>query len=334
MDNNVWLRGRRPRGHRHRRRPRSGGHPAARSASRRLSAIVCTHGHNDHINAAPQVADAQGRPGAAAPGRPGAVADDLPGPAAGRRPRPTRRSSRSRPPRCGCCTPPATRRAACACTRPRCASVFSGDTLFHGGPGATGRSYSDHDTIISVHPGQADGPAPGDRRAHRARRGHHDRRRIRLALAVTPMASGPPGSPCGRGRARSPPRSCGPGRTARTRSSWTSRCTRSTWPAPGSTTPAGRRSSPACPRAGAMVIDQLTDGAAARREDGVLREAHDPPPAARRWTGARWRRCGTPSSSATRGELLASYARVRATPTLADLGIGSRRRSSDGSAAR
>jgi glyoxylase-like metal-dependent hydrolase (beta-lactamase superfamily II) len=27
--------------------------------------------------------------------------------------------------------------------------LFSGDTLFHGGPGATGRSYSDFDTIIS-----------------------------------------------------------------------------------------------------------------------------------------------------------------------------------------
>ena len=26
--------------------------------------------------------------------------------------------------------------------------VFSGDTLFNGGPGATGRSYSDHDTIV------------------------------------------------------------------------------------------------------------------------------------------------------------------------------------------
>ncbi|MDH6237703.1 glyoxylase-like metal-dependent hydrolase (beta-lactamase superfamily II) [Cryobacterium sp. CG_9.6] len=27
-------------------------------------------------------------------------------------------------------------------------TVFSGDTLFHGGPGATGRSYSDFPTII------------------------------------------------------------------------------------------------------------------------------------------------------------------------------------------
>jgi glyoxylase-like metal-dependent hydrolase (beta-lactamase superfamily II) len=28
-------------------------------------------------------------------------------------------------------------------------AVFSGDTLFHGGPGATGRSYSNRDTIIA-----------------------------------------------------------------------------------------------------------------------------------------------------------------------------------------
>ncbi len=27
--------------------------------------------------------------------------------------------------------------------------VFTGDTLFNGGPGATGRSYSDHDTIVA-----------------------------------------------------------------------------------------------------------------------------------------------------------------------------------------
>lgn len=29
------------------------------------------------------------------------------------------------------------------------ATVFTGDTLFHGGPGATGRSYSDHPTIVA-----------------------------------------------------------------------------------------------------------------------------------------------------------------------------------------
>ena len=27
--------------------------------------------------------------------------------------------------------------------------VFSGDTLFNGGPGATGRSFSDYDTIVA-----------------------------------------------------------------------------------------------------------------------------------------------------------------------------------------
>ena len=27
--------------------------------------------------------------------------------------------------------------------------MFSGDTLFRGGPGATGRSYSDYDTIVT-----------------------------------------------------------------------------------------------------------------------------------------------------------------------------------------
>jgi glyoxylase-like metal-dependent hydrolase (beta-lactamase superfamily II) len=31
---------------------------------------------------------------------------------------------------------------------PALRTVFSGDTLFNGGPGATGRSYSDYPTII------------------------------------------------------------------------------------------------------------------------------------------------------------------------------------------
>jgi glyoxylase-like metal-dependent hydrolase (beta-lactamase superfamily II) len=32
---------------------------------------------------------------------------------------------------------------------PELNAVFSGDTLFQGGPGATGRSYSDYDTIVA-----------------------------------------------------------------------------------------------------------------------------------------------------------------------------------------
>ncbi|SHN88840.1 Metallo-beta-lactamase superfamily protein, partial [Geodermatophilus obscurus] len=32
---------------------------------------------------------------------------------------------------------------------PDLATVFTGDTLFHGGPGATGRSYSDKPTIVN-----------------------------------------------------------------------------------------------------------------------------------------------------------------------------------------
>jgi glyoxylase-like metal-dependent hydrolase (beta-lactamase superfamily II) len=32
---------------------------------------------------------------------------------------------------------------------PELGVVFTGDTLFHGGPGATGRSYSDRETILT-----------------------------------------------------------------------------------------------------------------------------------------------------------------------------------------
>lgn len=36
----------------------------------------------------------------------------------------------------------------CCLYVPEAGELFSGDTLFSGGPGATGRSYSDFDTII------------------------------------------------------------------------------------------------------------------------------------------------------------------------------------------
>ena len=61
VDNNVWLVG-----DDHEVVVIDAAHdPAAILAAvggRRLSAIICTHGHNDHINAAPQVAEAKGAP--------------------------------------------------------------------------------------------------------------------------------------------------------------------------------------------------------------------------------------------------------------------------------
>ena len=57
-----------------------------------------------------------------------------------------RRGGRGR--RRTCCTPPATPPAAVCLYVPALGAVLSGDTLFHGGPGATGRSFSDFATIL------------------------------------------------------------------------------------------------------------------------------------------------------------------------------------------
>ena len=50
--------------------------------------------------------------------------------------------------------------------------LFSGDTLFNGGPGATGRSFSDYGTIVASIRARLLVLDPDDRRPHRPRRRH------------------------------------------------------------------------------------------------------------------------------------------------------------------
>lgn len=152
---------------------------AALVGGRRVLAIVCTHGHDDHVRFAPELAELVDAPiwlhpddrvlwDATHPDRaPDAdLADgqviavggiDLmvihtPGHAPG---------------------------AVCLYA-PSLGVLFSGDTLFQGGPGATGRSYSSFDTIIDsitgrlfelpdetvVHTGHGDSTSIGAERPH------------------------------------------------------------------------------------------------------------------------------------------------------------------------
>ena len=114
---------------------------------RQVVAIVCTHGHNDHINAAVELAGATGAPiflhpddrmlwDVVHPGRAPerALADGDVVEVAGARLDVLHTPGHSPG---GICLHLAGGGV-----------VFSGDTLFKGGPGATGRSYSDFPTII------------------------------------------------------------------------------------------------------------------------------------------------------------------------------------------
>lgn len=114
---------------------------------RRVVAIVCTHGHDDHVNQAPALSDAVGAPVYLHPAEAPLWAMAHP----------------DRSPDHDLCdgdvltaggielhaiaTPGHSPGSTCLHV-PALTTLFSGDTLFQGGPGATGRSFSSFDTII------------------------------------------------------------------------------------------------------------------------------------------------------------------------------------------
>ena len=146
VDNNVWLLG-------DDERvvvidaPHDAGAIVEAVGGRQLEGIICTHGHNDHINAAVEVAEATGAPIALHP------ADRMLWDVVHAGRQPDIDLAHGDVLQMGGTllqvwhTPGHSPGGVCLQVD-EAGVVFTGDTLFQGGPGATGRSYSHFPTII------------------------------------------------------------------------------------------------------------------------------------------------------------------------------------------
>lgn len=152
---------------------------AAAVGGRRLVAVVCTHAHNDHVNAAPELADRFHAPVLLHPDDRELWDQTHPGRA------PDAELGDGEVVMAGgvelrVLHTPGHAPGACCLYAPAAGVLFSGDTLFKGGPGATGRSYSDFPTIVEsirqrlltlppetvVHPGHGESTTIGAEAPH------------------------------------------------------------------------------------------------------------------------------------------------------------------------
>lgn len=147
-------------------------------AGRTVKAIVCTHGHNDHVTVAPELSRELDAPILLHPAddvlweqtHPGLAHESLAD---------EQRISVAGTEIIALHTPGHSPGSTCLYL-PEAGQLFSGDTLFSGGPGATGRSYSDFPTIIGsirdrlfalpaetkVNTGHGDATSIGDESGH------------------------------------------------------------------------------------------------------------------------------------------------------------------------